>query len=791
MHDGEQLALWGCAFSITNLNGVPFTPEGMRVIFYAGDVEEEVYTFRPEDIPNAEALLRRNGSVVVAFSTNRLHNTHAIATVYGTDANGHAIEASGRVDFLRDEIYDQYMNPEPTPTPTPEPTATPEPTPLPRAEIVIEAQQKEVSLVFEQENGREKPRWRAVFRITNKSDVPFSVEGMRMTYYAGEEEYVSNFSPEQSGDIDALRRCNGMLEITCDTDVMEFTHMIVTYFGTDDNGHAIEVSERVDFLRDEIYDKYMNPEPTPTPTPAPTPFRSTLAVTSKDGMARVVHEDDGETCYDVVFSYANIGDVSITPEYITTTWYENNTVLNVIGLGQEDLRRYLYLYDMTSDDQPVDWGFSIYDMRCTHVETLIHGVDENGRVHEAVLRVPCEKYEPTPAPAPFESTFTITQMDDMAYVCYDDDGSAYYEVGFAYANSGDVPITPEYITTTWYENDTVLVVAEISQEDIRVLQNVYTMTSHDQPVTWSFAYDDMRCTHVETLIHGVDENGRVHEAVLRVPCEQFEPTPAPELPAAQIAVSARKDIAYVEDRDWKGLGYDVPFVYTNNGDVPFILEYIQVIWYKGDKVMAEGEVEVNRTLKKGESYDYPFGTDELSWTSVKSIMKGTDANGNSLEAEHTVQCVKTFADGSDPFAPKTTPVQVKETPAPQATPLSGKMAAISVTADSEVAYVKNRGDKGLGYDVTFTYSNASDIPFIPESIEIIWYYGDQVGAQNFIYPQYILYQARQPYEMPCGTDELNFTSIRTILRGKDESGNYMEAECTVQLVRTFQDGTRP
>ena len=653
MHNGEQLALWGCAFSIRNESDVPFTAEKMRVIFYAGDREDEVYYFRPEDIPNVEALLRRNGHVIVAFSTNHLQNTHAVVTIYGTDANGHAIEVNARVDFLRDEIYDQYMNPAPTPTPTP----------APRAEIFMEAQKKEISLELGEENGQEIPMWNAVFRLTNKSDVPFMVEGIRITHYTGERvEVESTFPAEDIGNAEELLHRNGTLEVTCTSSILENTHVVVAFFGTDANGHAIEVSDRVDFLRDEIYDRYMNPAPTPTPMPEMT--QSAITITAISEMARVVYEPNGTSYYDVHFAYANSGDVSITPEYIITTWYENDSVVDVAKLTQKDLQQYLYLYKMNGHDQPTNWSFGIYEMRCTHVETVMRGVDENGMVHETVLRVPCEQL-PVPTDAPKAVMALIPDRWEPTLNIFYENGQpkADWHTDVTIINQSSIPIELEVLECVFYVNDAedIRWDMEMASFDDAALRNLNGSVEIGFPTT------NLNATHAIITACARDANGHLIEESIRVEFLRDRSyydflrmpvpgnataTPAPaaeELPAAVISVTSSKEIAYVEDRGYKGLGYDVPFSYTNNGDVPFTLECIQTFWYQGDRMMAEGKTLFHHILEKGESFEYPFGTDELGWTSIKVIMKGTDANGNYMEAEHTVQCVKTFADGRAPY----------------------------------------------------------------------------------------------------------------------------------------------
>jgi len=668
MHNGEQLAVWGSAFTITNKSDVPFTVEGARAVFYAGEEEDMVSTFSAEEIENAEKLLSPNGNFVFAIASNHLQDTHMIMTLFGTDAHGHAIEASARVDFLRDEIYDQYMNPAPTPTPTPAPCA----------EIIMEAQKKEISLEIGEENGQEIPMWNAVFRLTNMSDVPFIVEGIRITHYTGEKvEVASTFPAEDIGNAEELLHRNGMLEVTCTSSILENTHVVVAFFGTDANGHAIEVSDRVDFLRDEIYDQYMKPAPTPAPTPTPTPTptpvpeqtKSAITITVINDMARVVYEDDGEICYDVHFAYANSGDIPITPEYIITTWYENDSVMAVAELTQKDLHQYLHLYQMNGHDQPTRWSFGIYEMSCTHVETVMRGVDDNGRVHETVLRVPCEKFvpepTPTPTPAPKAVMAVIPARWERPVNIFYENGQrkADWHTDVTIINKSSIPIELEVLECVFYAGDVEDIRWDMDLEyfDDSALQNPNGSVEIGFPTT------NLDATHAIITVCARDANGHLIEESIRVEFLRDRTyydflgipvpgnataTPAPAadtLPTAEISVTSSKEVAYVEDRGYKGLGYDVPFTYTNNSDVPFTLEYIDAFWYKGDQVMAEATTPIHHTLEKGESFEYPFGTDELNCTGIKAIMKGTDANGNYLEAEHTVPCVKTFADGRAPY----------------------------------------------------------------------------------------------------------------------------------------------
>ena len=48
----------------------------------------------------------------------------------------------------------------------------------------------------------------------------------------------------------------------------------------------------------------------------------------------------------------------------------------------------------------------------------------------------------------------------------------------------------------------------------------------------------------------------------------------------------------------------------------------------------------DQLLPKGRAFEFPLGTDQRYFTSVTSVIVGTDENGHRLEASYTVQLMR-------------------------------------------------------------------------------------------------------------------------------------------------------
>lgn len=128
--------------------------------------------------------------------------------------------------------------------------------------IIVVTPSKQVAYldVIAVEDGVPVYGWRVDYHFENQSDVPFTIEKIEGCYY--ENDVLRFVIPVRYAELrphmkhDELRREDGPLEWSFSSNQMNITHCIVTIYGTDANGHRLNVSVKSEYSRttaDEAY----------------------------------------------------------------------------------------------------------------------------------------------------------------------------------------------------------------------------------------------------------------------------------------------------------------------------------------------------------------------------------------------------------------------------------------------------------------------------------------------------------------------------------------------------------
>lgn len=124
-----------------------------------------------------------------------------------------------------------------------------------KAEIVVTPSTNIAYLVpFDEDADNGHYGWRVDFAFENRSDVPFTPEKIVGYYYCGDElEIPISVSYEDiwpwMGN-DKLLKSNSPLNWPFNADILHLTHLTVTIYGVDDNGHQIEASATVQYSQE-------------------------------------------------------------------------------------------------------------------------------------------------------------------------------------------------------------------------------------------------------------------------------------------------------------------------------------------------------------------------------------------------------------------------------------------------------------------------------------------------------------------------------------------------------------
>lgn len=124
-----------------------------------------------------------------------------------------------------------------------------------RAEIVVTPSTTVAYLVpFDEDADNGHYGWKVDFAFENRSDVPFTPEKIVGYYYCGDELVIpismsyEDIWPWMGND--KLLKSNSPLNWPFGADILHLTHLTVTIYGVDDNGHKIESSATVQYSQE-------------------------------------------------------------------------------------------------------------------------------------------------------------------------------------------------------------------------------------------------------------------------------------------------------------------------------------------------------------------------------------------------------------------------------------------------------------------------------------------------------------------------------------------------------------
>lgn len=674
----------------------------------------------------------------------------------------------------------------PTEVPTAEPTATP--TEVPQAEIASHAFTEYVTTrTVEDENGS-YIEYQGSFLFENLSDIPFDPTAVTANFFKG-DQLVDTFTipiGEEEGDIHfgQLVRDNpfaftfGGADSTC-------TRYECILHGTDAYGNELSVGCSLDFAPPETY-------ATPEPTEAPRAEIVSHPLTEYVTVTPVEDENGFHFLFEGAFVFKNVSDIPINPESITANYFSGNRLVNTMTIPFGDGEGDLPFVQLTKG-HPYTFSFGDGNAACTRYECIFRGTDANGYEIYASASLdfpPPETYAtpvPTEAPRANIVAFPETEFVDVQTVEDENGRRLEFNALFNFVNRSDVLFTPESITAKYYDGDkladTIALTIGIGDYDVQ-----HGPMLKDDIFSFGFGIGYSEHTLCECILRGTDENGNVIEVSCSMP---FPPQDSYTLaPRATATPAPRADVSLTPTREngWieivpqgnrETILWQSSFRIQNNGDIPFMLDYITIQFYAGDELSGSGQlnqetyqgvVDFADLEKRGGFLELGFPTDDMNATHVILSISGTDANGNVIEESARMDFLR-----DEKYERAMAAITAASTSD------AVESDAISVTADMDVSYIHMFHDGRPGYDVTFSYANNSDVPFKPETIRIIWYEGDEPAHIHEIYPSYTLYKGRTPHKYPIGTDQLQFTSVKSIMTGTDENGNRLTTSCTVQL----------
>ena len=132
-------------------------------------------------------------------------------------------------------------------------------------------------------------------------------------------------------------------------------------------------------------------------------------------------------------------------------------------------------------------------------------------------------------------------------------------------------------------------------------------------------------------------------------------------------------------------------------------------------------------------------------------------------------------------------------------PDDGKpMADIVVTALPETAYLTKNFEKDsewIGWDVTFSIRNESDVPFTPQFATVVYYNGEKETTRAVLTYEEMrphmgndrLIKGNDPFEWGFGMTELENTHMTFTILGTDANGHPIEAKATAALLNEMKE----
>lgn len=182
---GEKWIGWEVNYRIENLSDVPFTPEKLSADFYSSSRMDSNLTFDHYALRAwivDTQLHRTDPPMEIPLGTNHTYLTHMICTIYGTDENGHQLQASTTVYYIP-----EY----------PAATLTDDPTAVKSANVRITTAENPIKARYA-EDFPDGIGWLFAFRIEETNGVPFIVHELIYTLYS-ENGYKNSmiFTSEQ------------------------------------------------------------------------------------------------------------------------------------------------------------------------------------------------------------------------------------------------------------------------------------------------------------------------------------------------------------------------------------------------------------------------------------------------------------------------------------------------------------------------------------------------------------------------------------------------------------------
>lgn len=130
-------------------------------------------------------------------------------------------------------------------------------------------------------------------------------------------------------------------------------------------------------------------------------------------------------------------------------------------------------------------------------------------------------------------------------------------------------------------------------------------------------------------------------------------------------------------------------------------------------------------------------------------------------------------------------------PAPSAQIIVAPLEPVSYLAHSDAF---GPGDH-VGWLATFSFENASDVPFTPEQVVAVYYEGERIDdKRKLTYAELLrwmdtdkLRRGDSPLHLLFGSDHLNQTHMECVIYGTDDNGHELQFRASVQFSQEYAD----
>ena len=102
---GEKWVGWDVNFVFENRSDVPFTPEKVVATYYEGDRIAAGVVLKYDELRpwmSEDKLIKESAPLNWPFGSNQLYMTHMECIIYGTDDNGHELQARATVQYSQE-----------------------------------------------------------------------------------------------------------------------------------------------------------------------------------------------------------------------------------------------------------------------------------------------------------------------------------------------------------------------------------------------------------------------------------------------------------------------------------------------------------------------------------------------------------------------------------------------------------------------------------------------------------------------------------------------------------------